>query len=64
MENMILVTRNIDDFKNITDLKLLNPWDEWFCNKIDAKYCCYIEIVVRKRCVLTSRSAYELWSLY
>jgi len=27
VENMILVTRNIDDFKNITDLKLLNPWD-------------------------------------
>jgi predicted nucleic acid-binding protein len=26
-ENFILVTRNIDDFKNILDLKLLNPWD-------------------------------------
>jgi len=28
VENMILVTRNIDDFKNIANLKLLNPWDE------------------------------------
>jgi predicted nucleic acid-binding protein len=26
-ENMVLVTRNIDDFKNITGLELLNPWD-------------------------------------
>ena len=26
-ENFILVTRNIDDFKHIADLKLLNPWD-------------------------------------
>ena len=26
-ENLILVTRNIDDFKNITDLELLNPWE-------------------------------------
>jgi len=28
VENMILVTRDTDDFKNITDLKLLNPWGE------------------------------------
>ena len=27
IENMILIIRNIDDFKNITVLKLLNPWD-------------------------------------
>jgi len=27
VENMALVTRNIDDFKNIASLKLLNPWD-------------------------------------
>ena len=27
VENMVLVTRNISDFKNIADLKLLNPWD-------------------------------------
>jgi len=27
VEDFILVTRNIDDFKNITDLELLNPWD-------------------------------------
>jgi len=27
VENMVLVTRNIDDFKNISDLILLNPWD-------------------------------------
>jgi len=27
VEDMVLVTRNINDFKNITDLKLLNPWD-------------------------------------
>jgi len=26
-ENFILVTRNIDDFKHITGLELLNPWD-------------------------------------
>ena len=26
-ENMVLVTRNIDDYKNINGLKLLNPWD-------------------------------------
>jgi len=26
-ENFILVTRNIDDFKRISNLKLLNPWD-------------------------------------
>ncbi|HCC37208.1 MAG TPA: PIN domain nuclease [Treponema sp.] len=27
VENMILVTRNIDDFKNITGLEFLNPWE-------------------------------------
>jgi predicted nucleic acid-binding protein len=26
-EDLILVTRNIDDFKHISGLKLLNPWD-------------------------------------
>jgi predicted nucleic acid-binding protein len=26
-ENLILVTRNIEDFKHISDLGLLNPWD-------------------------------------
>ena len=26
-ENFILVTRNIDDFKYISNLELLNPWD-------------------------------------
>jgi len=26
-ENYILVTRNIDDFKHISGLELLNPWD-------------------------------------
>ena len=26
-ENLVLVTRNIDDFKYISALKLLNPWD-------------------------------------
>jgi len=26
-ENFILVTRNIDDFKHISSLELLNPWD-------------------------------------
>jgi len=26
-ENFILVTRNIDDFKHISNLELLNPWD-------------------------------------
>jgi predicted nucleic acid-binding protein len=26
-ENCVLVTRNIDDFKNIPDLELLNPWE-------------------------------------
>ena len=26
-ENFFLVTRNIDDFKHISGLKLLNPWD-------------------------------------
>jgi predicted nucleic acid-binding protein len=26
-ENFVLVTRNVDDFKNIPDLELLNPWD-------------------------------------
>ena len=26
-ENFILVTRNIDDFKGISTLKLFNPWD-------------------------------------
>jgi len=26
-ENFILVTRNIDDFKRISNLELLNPWD-------------------------------------
>ena len=25
-ENRVLVTRNIDDFKNIANLSLLNPW--------------------------------------
>jgi predicted nucleic acid-binding protein len=25
-ENFVLVTRNIDDFKNIAGLELLNPW--------------------------------------
>jgi len=27
IENCILVTRNIDDFKKIIDITLLNPWD-------------------------------------
>ena len=27
-ENFILVTRNIDDFKHISDIELLNPWDK------------------------------------
>jgi len=27
IENYILVTRNIDDFKHISNLELLNPWD-------------------------------------
>jgi predicted nucleic acid-binding protein len=26
-EDFVLVTRNIDDFKNILNLELLNPWD-------------------------------------
>ena len=26
-ENLVLVTRNINDFKNIPDLEFLNPWD-------------------------------------
>ena len=26
-ENLILVTRNTDDFRNILDLELLNPWE-------------------------------------
>jgi predicted nucleic acid-binding protein len=26
-EDFILVTRNVDDFKNIVGIKLLNPWD-------------------------------------
>ena len=26
-ENLILVTRNIDDFKLVAGLRLLNPWD-------------------------------------
>jgi predicted nucleic acid-binding protein len=26
-EDLILLTRNVDDFKNISDLELLNPWD-------------------------------------
>jgi predicted nucleic acid-binding protein len=26
IENLILVTRNIDDFKDISGLELLNPW--------------------------------------
>jgi len=26
-ENFILVTRNVDDFKRISNLELLNPWD-------------------------------------
>jgi predicted nucleic acid-binding protein len=26
-ENFTLVTRNVDDFKNITGLNLLNPWE-------------------------------------
>jgi predicted nucleic acid-binding protein len=26
-ENFVLVTRNIDDFKTIPELKLLNPWN-------------------------------------
>ncbi|MDR1804195.1 MAG: type II toxin-antitoxin system VapC family toxin [Treponema sp.] len=26
-ENFILVTRNTDDFKHISDFELLNPWD-------------------------------------
>ena len=25
-ENLVLVTRNTDDFKHISDLQLLNPW--------------------------------------
>ena len=25
--NLTLVTRNVSDFKNIKDLKILNPWD-------------------------------------
>jgi predicted nucleic acid-binding protein len=27
VENFILVTRNVDDFKNISGLELLNPWN-------------------------------------
>jgi predicted nucleic acid-binding protein len=27
LEDLTLVTRNINDFKNIPDIKLLNPWD-------------------------------------
>jgi predicted nucleic acid-binding protein len=27
VENFVLVTRNISDFKNIAGLELLNPWD-------------------------------------
>jgi len=27
VEDLVLVTRNIDDFKNIAGLELLNPWD-------------------------------------
>jgi len=27
LEGFILVTRNINDFKKISELKLLNPWD-------------------------------------
>jgi predicted nucleic acid-binding protein len=27
VENMILVTRNTADFKNITGMELINPWD-------------------------------------
>ncbi len=27
VENLILVTRNVDDFKNIKNLELKNPWD-------------------------------------
>ena len=27
IEDLILITRNTDDFKNIPDLKLLNPWE-------------------------------------
>ena len=26
-ENLVLATRNVDDFKGIFNLKLLNPWD-------------------------------------
>jgi len=26
-ENLILVTRNIDDFKSISNLEVFNPWD-------------------------------------
>ena len=26
-ENFILATRNIDDFKKISNLELLNPWE-------------------------------------
>jgi predicted nucleic acid-binding protein len=32
LENRILVTRNIADFKNIANLKLLNPWEIEFVN--------------------------------
>jgi len=28
-ENFILVTRNIDDFKHISNLELLNPWNSY-----------------------------------
>ena len=27
-ENLVLVTRNTDDFKNIANLELLNPWEQ------------------------------------
>lgn len=27
VHDLTLVTRNVNDFKNITDLRLINPWD-------------------------------------
>jgi len=28
LHNLTLITRNVDDFKNIKDLKIWNPWEE------------------------------------
>jgi len=35
VEDLVLVTRNIDDFKNIAGLELLNPWDTTPLSSID-----------------------------